>query len=59
MIGGLRLFCKEQPIPLFFLPVKKRYFMLTKKDLLGLKDCSAEEIYEILDEAEKMKKLLN
>ena len=33
--------------------------MLTKKDLLGLKDCSAEEIYEILDEAEQMKKLLN
>ena len=32
--------------------------MLKNKDLLGLKDCSAEEIYEILDTAEEMKKLL-
>lgn len=33
--------------------------MLKNKDLLGLKDCTAEEIYEILDTAEQMKKLLN
>lgn len=32
--------------------------MLKRKDLLGLKDCSAEEIYEILDTAAEMKKLL-
>ena len=33
--------------------------MLKRKDLLGLKDCSAEEIYEILDTAAEMKKLLD
>lgn len=33
--------------------------MLKNKDLLGLKDCSAEEIYEILDTAVLMKALLN
>lgn len=33
--------------------------MLRHKDLLGLKDCTAEEIYEILDNAAQMKKLLN
>lgn len=33
--------------------------MFKRKDLLGLKDCSAEEIYEILDTAAEMKKLLN
>lgn len=33
--------------------------MLTKKDLLGLYDVSAEEITEILDRAEEMKALLN
>ncbi len=32
--------------------------MLKHKDLLGLKECSAEEICEILDTAEEMKKLL-
>ncbi|MCI8734703.1 MAG: aspartate carbamoyltransferase catalytic subunit [Clostridia bacterium] len=32
--------------------------MLKRKDLLGLKECSAEEICEILDTAEEMKKLL-
>ena len=32
--------------------------MLKSKDLLGLKDLSAEEIYEILDTAAQMKKLL-
>ena len=32
--------------------------MLNRKDLLGLKECSAEEICEILDTAEEMKKLL-
>ncbi len=32
--------------------------MLKSKDLLGLKDCSAEEIYEILDTAVQMKNLL-
>ena len=32
--------------------------MLKSKDLLGLKDCSAEEIYEILDTAAQMKNLL-
>ena len=32
--------------------------MLNHKDLLGLKECSAEEICEILDTAEEMKKLL-
>ncbi|MDE6504489.1 MAG: aspartate carbamoyltransferase catalytic subunit [Clostridia bacterium] len=32
--------------------------MLKNKDLLGLKDCTAEEIYEILDAAVQMKKLL-
>ncbi|MBD5584904.1 MAG: aspartate carbamoyltransferase catalytic subunit [Clostridia bacterium] len=32
--------------------------MLKNKDLLGLKDCSAEEIYEILDTATEMKQLL-
>lgn len=32
--------------------------MLKSKDLLGLKGLSAEEIYEILDTAEQMKKLL-
>ena len=32
--------------------------MLKSKDLLGLKDCTAEEIYEILDTAAQMKKLL-
>lgn len=33
--------------------------MLKRKDLLGLKDCSAEEIYEILDTAAEMKKFLD
>ncbi len=33
--------------------------MFKRKDLLGLKDCSAEEIYEILDTAAEMKKLLD
>lgn len=33
--------------------------MLKRKDLLGLKDCSAEEIYEILDTAAETKKLLD
>lgn len=33
--------------------------MLKSKDLLGLKDLYAEEIYEILDTAAEMKKLLN
>lgn len=32
--------------------------MLKRKDLLGLKDLSAEEIYEILDAAKEMKKLI-
>ena len=32
--------------------------MLKSKDLLGLKDCSAKEIYEILDTAAQMKNLL-
>lgn len=27
--------------------------MLKRKDLLGLRDCSAEEIYEILDTADR------
>jgi aspartate carbamoyltransferase catalytic subunit len=33
--------------------------MLKRKDLLGLYDCSAEEIYEILEEAEKMHTFLD
>ena len=33
--------------------------MLKRKDLLGLKDCSAEEIYEIVDTAAEMKKFLD
>ena len=32
--------------------------MLRRKDLLGLKDLSVEEIYEILDTAKEMKKLI-
>ena len=32
--------------------------MLKNKDLLGLKDLSVEEIYEILDTAAEMKKLI-
>ena len=32
--------------------------MLNRKDMLGLIDASADEIYEILDTAAKMKKLL-
>ncbi|MDE7083575.1 MAG: aspartate carbamoyltransferase catalytic subunit [Clostridia bacterium] len=32
--------------------------MLKRKDLLGLKDLSVEEIYEILDTAKEMKKLI-
>ena len=39
--------------------IQKEDFMLTKKDLLGLYDVSAEEITEILDRAEEMKALLN
>lgn len=33
--------------------------MLNRKDLLGLRDVSAEEITLILDTAEKMKRALN
>ncbi|MDE7265024.1 MAG: aspartate carbamoyltransferase, partial [Clostridia bacterium] len=33
--------------------------MLAKKDLLGLYDCSAEEISEILETADKMRKFIN
>ena len=32
--------------------------MLQRKDLLGLKDCTSAEIYEILDEAAEMKKII-
>ncbi len=33
--------------------------MFRHKDLLGLQDCTAEEITEILDAADKMRELLN